>query len=986
MAEFPTPMTLSLHKRKLAIAALVLLAVLVSGAAALRHWAQGLVADKLEARLAGTDFAVSWSALDVGLTGHLHVADLHLADTSTGAVLLDVADVDADVALAALLAGARNLEGLTLHGLVVHVDVDDGHAESWERLAQALKKKRDPTDDGPKTPLLARLGRVTLTEAQIRLTVARGGQALVKTSVSLAGDADFGAVSSQFHATLDQTFGQAKATIALEHPDAQLAAARVAFAPGVAVALQLAWPKAPPDWRVTLGSAALEKQTGGWQLAVGQLALATGDGPLLTVGSASVDAHKNIGLRDVGLRVSPAVQARWLPESAQKQVAALGLSGEWTATLADVRVTRDAGDGATVVARGLHAHVAALDGQVSQVTATLADVHGPTHLENWRTLAVDAPALTLPLDAPVLQANAALMADIAQLVALRKPAEEPEDEDDATDEPLDPDAVPETPPEDDPTKPPPKGTKSKEKPATRWTRTLNNLHRQLFTTHPKLEALWPEEGGLAKKLDGLQMDVTHASAQLLDAHGKPVVGVRDGHVSVHPPVQGVRSVTLGAEPFDAAGSWGHLGVTWRREGHGHRLDVKLSGAGVAQLLAMKAKGLAVEEAADIELQATVRVPDAETIDVDGRLSVDHMGIHWWRLADRPIADLHLHMPFQLHARKHPGHLTFLTPDMEAGGAGDSAVAHLVVVLDVAALDQKPRVRVDVDAPMQDSTEMLHAIPPSLLPTIGRIDAHGPLSWHVGVIVPLASPGASFVDLALGDTLCVMDKFGTIDLEELNGDFDRPVNENGTILDDVHIGPMSEYWTPFAQIPRHVIFAMWASEDSFYRHRGISESLTSKALSIDLSYGRFIYGGSTITQQLVKNIYLTRTKALSRKFEELLIAWQMEKVLGKDRILEIYLNGVEFGPKIYGITRAAWAFYGKTPAELSPKEGVFLAIIKPSPKNGYWTAKSGGWGDWYDMKVTKYMDRLLDEDFITPDEYEAERPFKPKFDIQKDDPP
>lgn len=991
-------MTISPLQRKLAIAGAVALVALGGLALALRHWAEGEVAQKLHARLAGTDFALEWDDLSLGVTGKLRLSGLRLQDRQGHVTLAEVAQVDANIAVSALLAGQRRLDGVRVSDARLHVDVVDGQVPAWQRLQAALQKRPDETETGNRLPLLARLGHLDLQDARAEVTVTRGDVVVLKTKVSLAGLADFGEASTQLDGQLDEALGGAKLTLGLEHPEARLSAVRVSFAPGLTLALQLLRSKLPPELRVTVGAVAAEKAESGWRLAASRLALATGDGEVATLANASVDVHKNLMAAGMALRLTSTQRGRWLPEALQKQLAELGLAGEWTATVADVRVTHGDGPGAQVDVRdgalalaGGDPGQAGLRATVGRVTATLSDRHTPLRLAAWTALELDAPTLTIPLDARLLRANAALLADIQQLVALRKPADEP-DEEEAGDEVVDPDALPAVVEEDDPTHPPPKGKQSKEKPATRWTRTLNSLHRQLFLAHPKLEALWPvQEPAVAPNpllawLDGLSLDVTRASTTLIDGHGKPVFGLREGHVQVRPTASGVRAVTLGAEPFDPAGSWGQVGVTWQREGHGHRLDLKLSGAGVAQLLAMKAKGLAVEQAADIELLATVRLPDPEHIHVSGRLSVDHMGIHWWRLADRPIADLHLHMPFELHALKHPGRLTFLSPDVLAGGSGDNAIAHLVVVVDVAAMDQKPRIRVDVDAPMQDSTEMLHAIPPSLLPTIGRIDAHGPLSWHVGVIVPLASPGASFVDLALGDTLCVMDKFGNIDLEELNGDFDRPVNENGTILEDVHIGPMSEYWTPLTEIPHHVTFSMWATEDSFYRHRGISESLTSKALSIDLSYGRFIYGGSTITQQLVKNIYLTRTKALSRKFEELLIAWQMERELGKARILEIYLNGVEFGPQIYGITRAAWAFFGKTPAQLSPKEGVYLAIIKPSPRNGYWNAKSNGWGDWYEMKMTKYMDRLLDEDFISPETYEAERPFKPVFDIQKDDPP
>ena len=78
----------------------------------------------------------------------------------------------------------------------------------------------------------------------------------------------------------------------------------------------------------------------------------------------------------------------------------------------------------------------------------------------------------------------------------------------------------------------------------------------------------------------------------------------------------------------------------------------------------------------------------------------------------------------------------------------------------------------------------------------------------------------------------------------------------------------------------------------------------------LERGRFVYGGSTISQQLVKNLFLTRQKNISRKIEEAIITWKMEEVVSKDRIMELYLNCIEFGPNIYGIRHAAQHYFGK----------------------------------------------------------------------------
>ena len=968
--------------RKLAIAvvaSLLLFAGLWLGA---RQWLQTLVAQKLQARLADSDFDLRWASLRLGPTGRLALRDVVLHDDVSDTDVLTAAEIDADLAIWPSLTGQKRLDGVRLANVHLRADVADGRADVLERLRLALKKRKDELDTGEKTAILLRLGEIEVESFALALQVKRGDDVVLKTTTTLYGRLNFAEPASELTAQLDAALGGGKVVLALEHPQARLTALRAASQPVVRVALQTLYPKALPFWQVAVRAAALEQAGPSWQVTLADVTLGTVEDAAIQVAQVQVHADKSLTARGVRVSVKPALQERLLPEPLRQKLQEVGLSGEWTATLATLSVQPGAESALAVDAADLALGIAGLEARLARLQLALADRHALRDPASWRTIALTGPTLSLPMDGPLVQKDENLATELAHLAALRKPVDEPDDDDEA-EEAVDPDKLPETSPEDDPTTPPTAAQRHsdkanlKEKPGVRWSRALNHVHEKLLGLHDKLDGLWPSTQLPA----ALALQVTGARVEFTDRQGKAVLGVRDGRVALLPPEQGVRKLSFGAEPFDTAGSWGHLGATWQHDATGHRVDLRLSGAGIAQLLAIKAKGLAVQSQADIELLATLSLPDAERVDVTGRLSVTHMGVHWWRMATLPIADLRLDMPFELHVRRHPASMQFRSPDVYFGGAGDEATAHMAVDLDIAAADSKPRVHFALEAPLQESADMLHAIPPSMLPTIGRIDAHGPLGWRVAVTVPLAMTGASQVELALSDTLCIMDKFGDIDLEELNGDFDRPVNENGTILDEVHIGPNSGSWTPLAEIPAHVVYAMWATEDSFFRHRGISESLVSKALSIDLSYGRFIYGGSTITQQLVKNLYLLRQKALSRKFEEMLIAWQMEKVVGKERILETYLNGVEFGPKLYGITRAAWAFFGKTPGELNPKEGVYLAIIKPSPRSGYGTARANGWGEWYDKKVTKYMDQLLDEDFITPEEYEAEKPFKPKFDVQ-----
>ncbi len=127
-------------------------------------------------------------------------------------------------------------------------------------------------------------------------------------------------------------------------------------------------------------------------------------------------------------------------------------------------------------------------------------------------------------------------------------------------------------------------------------------------------------------------------------------------------------------------------------------------------------------------------------------------------------------------------------------------------------------------------------------------------------------------------------------------------------------------------------AFIVSEDgTFYSHHGFDWDEMKNSVAKDLKTKKFARGGSTITQQLAKNIYLSLNKSLFRKFKEALLTMQLEKHFSKDEILERYLNVVEFGKGIYGIKPAAELYFNKSPAELTAAEGAFLAFLLPDPK-------------------------------------------------------
>ena len=140
------------------------------------------------------------------------------------------------------------------------------------------------------------------------------------------------------------------------------------------------------------------------------------------------------------------------------------------------------------------------------------------------------------------------------------------------------------------------------------------------------------------------------------------------------------------------------------------------------------------------------------------------------------------------------------------------------------------------------------------------------------------------------------------------------------------------WVPLTSVSKEAQMAILISEDwAFYSHPGYDERQIKEAIEESVETGKLKRGASTITQQVVKNVYLTQQKSFLRKIKEIWLATKVEKVLGKKRILEVYLNIAEWGEGIFGIGPASQYYFQKTPAELNAKEGAFLAMLLPSPK-------------------------------------------------------
>ena len=140
------------------------------------------------------------------------------------------------------------------------------------------------------------------------------------------------------------------------------------------------------------------------------------------------------------------------------------------------------------------------------------------------------------------------------------------------------------------------------------------------------------------------------------------------------------------------------------------------------------------------------------------------------------------------------------------------------------------------------------------------------------------------------------------------------------------------WVPYDRISNNLKRAIIASEDAnFAEHEGVDWDALQRAYTKNAKKGKVVSGGSTITQQLAKNLFLSGERSYLRKAEEMLITFMLEAIMDKRRIFEIYLNVVEWGSGVFGAEAASQRYFGVSAAKLGPQEAARLAVMLPNPR-------------------------------------------------------
>jgi hypothetical protein len=236
-------------------------------------------------------------------------------------------------------------------------------------------------------------------------------------------------------------------------------------------------------------------------------------------------------------------------------------------------------------------------------------------------------------------------------------------------------------------------------------------------------------------------------------------------------------------------------------------------------------------------------------------------------------------------------------------------------------------------PVQAQT-FFNALPAGMFGSIAGTKAEGKMDFYLDLHLDGEKPFKSTFDAGIHQDGFKLLGYGKAQLDFFNSPFEYTPIENGQPMRSRFIGSENVYFVGYSEIPSYLKNAILTCEDpSFFGHKGFVMEAFKNAIAKNYKTKQFKVGGSTISMQLVKNLFLSRKKTLSRKIEEAMIVWLIEnqRISSKQRMFEVYVNMIEWGPNVYGLGEASDFYFGKSPSQLSLPECVYLATLIPRPK-------------------------------------------------------
>ena len=312
--------------------------------------------------------------------------------------------------------------------------------------------------------------------------------------------------------------------------------------------------------------------------------------------------------------------------------------------------------------------------------------------------------------------------------------------------------------------------------------------------------------------------------------------------------------------------------------------------------------------------------------IEGGFHLYGCSVNHWRISNKEVRFPNMQL-------KVDG---FVADDSLGLGSGTMVRIRDLPVNLIMTYFRKPEKRLKLNAGflIDDAQRLFDALPEGIFHSLRGFRAGGELDYRVGFDLHFDKPELTVFDPVMKERNFRIISYGTDNFSRIALPFSFICMDGERPVRSFQVGPENPFFTPLEAISPYLQNAVLTAEDpSFFRHSGFLEEAFRESIITNIKKKRFARGGSTISMQLVKNVFLSRNKSISRKLEEIMIVWIMEqkRLVSKERMFEVYLNIIEWGPDVYGIGEASRFYFGKSPAQLNLTESVFLSSLIPNPK-------------------------------------------------------
>jgi hypothetical protein len=401
----------------------------------------------------------------------------------------------------------------------------------------------------------------------------------------------------------------------------------------------------------------------------------------------------------------------------------------------------------------------------------------------------------------------------------------------------------------------------------------------------------------------------------------------------------------------------------RAEGHLTASDIMPAQLPIADLPIDPERGLV-----SVDVQVT---RNGDRIAAKGHASVKDVHVVHSRLSKKPVvlgAEIELGALVDLEARELVVESLMLRPRIGERLSSLKLEAEGRILYAPDPDDREYDIRMRMEA--QPCQEVLDAVPPGLVPGLREFELGGDVALDFHAVVKMNDHDATVLEGGFDVDKCKIKKVPDA-ISMLEGPFRHVVRMKSGQVAQVPLVQGSPLYSSFDEMSPAIGAAVLSTEDGgFWKHKGYRAQAFLESLRRNVELGTIRRGASTLTMQAVKNVLLTHERTLSRKLQELFLTWVVEKRLSKTRILEIYLNVVEFGPGIYGVAHASDHYFGKKAGDLNSLEAAFLATLLPKPLERHDMWCRGQLTARHEKYVRRVHRRMLSKGRITREMYDV----------------